>query len=114
MEKSSPKAGQAHPLEHDGAIENLAFRKGVAVYFIKSYIDMLTAQKVKDLTTSELKALIRETVAEAIDPEALKESMEIISDKQLTKQIRSSVRAYRKGKTERFVPLKEIRKRHAV
>ncbi len=73
---------------------------------------MVSTRKVKDLTTNELKTLIKDAIAEAIDPEALKESIEIISDKQLMKQIKSSIRAYRKGKSERFVSLNEIKERY--
>ena len=55
---------------------------------------MLASKKIKDLTTAEFKALIKETVSEAIDPEALKESIEIASDRGLVKQLKSSRKAY--------------------
>ncbi len=74
---------------------------------------MPVTKKVKDLTADELKSLIRETVTEAIDPEALKESMEILADRQLMAQIKSSVKAYREGEKEKFVSLKKVKSRHA-
>ena len=75
---------------------------------------MIAARKVKDLTTNELKMLIRETVSEAIDPSALKESMEILSDENLFKKIKSSVKSYKEGKKENFVSLKEIKKQYGL
>ncbi len=75
---------------------------------------MLSARKVKDLTTDELKTLIRETVSEAIDPEALKESLEIAADRDLLARIRSSRKAHREGRKERFVSLREVKRRHGL
>ncbi|MDP2167323.1 MAG: hypothetical protein Q8J64_03205 [Thermodesulfovibrionales bacterium] len=75
---------------------------------------MLAVKKVKDLTTDELKSLIRKTVSSVIDPEALRESLEIASDRELVKKIRSSQKAYREGASGRFVSLKEVKKRHGV
>jgi hypothetical protein len=75
---------------------------------------MLAVKKVKDLTTEELETLIRKTISEVIDPEALRESLEIASDKKLLARIKSSRKAYREGKKERFVSLKEIKKQHGI
>lgn len=75
---------------------------------------MFAAKKVKDLTTEELESLIRKTVSAVIDPEALRETLEISSDKELMKKIRSSQKAYREGATGRFVSLKEVKKRHGL
>lgn len=75
---------------------------------------MLATKRIKDMTADELRDMIRETVSEALDIEALKESIEIASDKRLVSRIKSSQRAYKGGKKDKFVTLKELKKHHGA
>lgn len=67
-------------------------------------------KKVSDMTVGELTAIIRDTVMEATDPEAIRETIEILADKKLTSQIKSSRKAYKSGDKGRFVSLSDIKK----
>lgn len=67
-------------------------------------------KRVSDMTISELTAIIRDTVMEATDPEAIRETLEILADTKLTAQVKSSRRAYKSGKKERFISLSDLKK----
>ena len=67
-------------------------------------------KKVSDMTVGELTAIIRDTVMEATDPEAIRETIEILGDKKLTSQIKASRKAYKSGEKGRFVSLSDIKK----
>ena len=67
-------------------------------------------KRVSDMTVSELRAIIRDTVMEATDPEAIRETMEILADSKLRAQIKASRKAFKSGKKDRFISLSDLKK----
>jgi len=64
--------------------------------------------KIKDLTVSEFKHLIRESIAEDISE--LRETFEIMSDKGLIRQIRAADKPRREGKRSDFIPWEKVKR----
>lgn len=65
-------------------------------------------KKIKDLTVKEFKRLVQESIAE--DIEAWKETLEILADKNLMRQIRNAEAARKRGKKADFIPWERIRR----
>jgi hypothetical protein len=63
---------------------------------------------VKDLTVSELKQLIQESIAE--DIEAWRATFEIISNKTLMGQIRGASKARSEGRESDFIPWEKVKR----
>jgi hypothetical protein len=64
-------------------------------------------KKVKDLTVNEFKSLIQETIAE--DMGAWKDTLEILADKTLMKQILGAENARKAGKKSDFVSWEKLK-----
>jgi hypothetical protein len=65
-------------------------------------------RKIKDLSVTEFKHLIRESIAE--DIEAWRETFEIMSNKTLMSQIRKAEAARRTGRITDFIPWEKVKK----
>jgi len=63
---------------------------------------------IKDLTVSELKQLIHESITE--DIEAWRETFEIISNKTLMRQIRGASKARPEGRESDFIPWEKVKR----
>ena len=65
-------------------------------------------KKIKELTISEFKHLIQESIAE--DIEAWKETFDILSDKAMMKQIRRAEMARAEGKKSYYIPWEKVKR----
>jgi hypothetical protein len=63
---------------------------------------------VKDLTVSELKQLIQESIAE--DMEAWRATFEVIVNKTLMRQIRGASKARHVGRESDFIPWEKVKR----
>lgn len=68
----------------------------------------LKEKRIKDLTVSEFKNLIQESIAE--DIEAWRETFRILSDKTLIRQIMNAEKACREGRKSDFIPWEKIKR----
>jgi hypothetical protein len=64
--------------------------------------------KIKDLTVSEFKHLIKESIAEDISE--WRETFEIMSDRGLMHQIRAADKSRREGKKSDFIPWEKVKR----
>ena len=65
-------------------------------------------KKVKDLTIKEFKHLIQDSIAE--DIEAWRDTLDILSNKQLMAQVRKSDNAMQQGKLSEFVLWEKVKR----
>lgn len=65
-------------------------------------------RKIKDLTITEFKHLIQESIAE--DIEAWRETFEVMADKALMQQLEGAEKARTKGKHADFVPWEKVKR----
>ena len=66
-----------------------------------------SAKKVSDLTVDEFKLVIHEVIAE--DMEAWRETLEIMADKKLMKQIRQADAAWLSGEKTSYVAWDDLK-----
>jgi len=63
---------------------------------------------IKDLTVSELKQLIHESIAE--DMEAWRATFEVITNKTLMRQIKGASKARLEGRESDFIPWEKVKR----
>jgi hypothetical protein len=63
---------------------------------------------VKDLTVSELKQLIQESIAE--DMEAWRATFEVLANKTLMRQVRGASKARHVGRESDFIPWEKVKR----
>ena len=62
----------------------------------------------KDMTVEEFRKLIRESIAE--DMTKWRETFEILSDKELMRQMRAADRSHKEGNKSDFIPWDKVRR----
>lgn len=73
----------------------------------RTYIMKVSKKKVSDITVEELKAIMHDVITE--DFETFRETMEIMANKKLIKQIKQADEDWIKGKKDTYVSWDEIK-----